>query len=79
MYKALLIAALALTGFAAQADEAVTVTPYAYGIKLDIAKVISQTGPDEFKDVSPVQLEYLDSNGERHVVEYQVVGTGHTG
>lgn len=79
MYKTLLAATLALTGLAAHAEDAPAVTPYTYGTKLDIAQVISQSGPDEFADVSPVRLDYLDSNGQRHIVEYQVVGTGHSG
>ncbi|MFJ3484742.1 DUF2790 domain-containing protein [Pseudomonas sp. NPDC090202] len=79
MYKSLLIAALSLTGFAAHADDAAPVTHYQYGTHLDIAKVISQSGPDEFLDVAPVTLVYLDSAGVRHVLQYDVVGTGHTG
>lgn len=79
MYKTLLFAALSILGFAAHADEATPVVHYSYGMHLDIAHVISQTAPDEFKEVSPVQLTYLDSAGERHVVEYDVIGTGHSG
>jgi hypothetical protein len=79
MYKTLLIGALSIIGFAAHADETAPVVHYSYGMHLDIAKVISQTAPDEYKDVSPVQLTYLDSAGERHVVEYDVVGTGKSG
>ena len=79
MYKALLIGALPIVGFAAHADEQTPVVHYSYGAHVDIAKVISQTSPDEYKDVSPVQMTYLDSAGVRHIMEYDVVGTGHSG
>lgn len=82
MYKTLIIGALSIIGFAAQADEIAQPTPvvhYRYGMELDIAKVISQTTPDEARDVAPVQLTYLDSAGARHIMEYDVVGTGHSG
>ncbi|WP_062382035.1 DUF2790 domain-containing protein [Pseudomonas abietaniphila] len=79
MYKSFLIAALTFTGFAAHAADQIPVEHYRYGTELDIAKVISQTAPDEFKDVSTVQMTYADSKGVVHVVEYEVVGTGHTG
>lgn len=79
MYKSILIGALSLIGFAAQAAENTPVEHYSYGMHLDIAQVISQTAPDEYKDVSPVQLTYLDSAGVKHIMEYDVVGTGHSG
>ncbi|MGV8921644.1 MAG: DUF2790 domain-containing protein [Pseudomonas sp.] len=79
MYKILIIGALSAIGFAAQAAETTPVVHYNYGSQVDIAKVISQTAPDEYKDVSPVQLTYLDSTGVRHIMEYDVVGTGKSG
>ncbi|MDB6144880.1 MAG: hypothetical protein JWP80_3924 [Pseudomonas sp.] len=79
MYKTLLIGALSIIGFAAHAAEVTPVEHYSYGTQPDIAHVISQTAPDEYKDVSPVQLTYLDSAGVKHVMEYDVVGTGHSG
>ncbi|MGV8917210.1 MAG: DUF2790 domain-containing protein [Pseudomonas sp.] len=79
MYKTILFGALSILGFAAQAAETTPVEHYSYGTHVDIAKVISQTAPDEYKDVSPVQLTYLDSAGVRHIMEYDVVGTGKSG
>lgn len=79
MYKTFLIAALTLTGFAAHAANQPTVEQYQYGAELDIAKVVSQTSPDEFENVSTVQMTYQDSKGVIHVMQYEVVGTGHTG
>lgn len=52
---------------------------YNYGMQLDIAHVIRRTAPDEYKDVVPVQLTYLDSAGVKHIMEYEVVATGHSG
>ncbi|MDO9353364.1 MAG: DUF2790 domain-containing protein [Solirubrobacteraceae bacterium] len=76
---------LALAGVAAQAfsDEAPThaasqipVESYTYGMKLDIQKIItvSDTG-DECAPV-PKQMTYEDSKGQRHILQYQVMGTG---
>jgi len=77
---------LALAGVAAQAfsDESPANTPasqipvetYAYGMKLDIQKIItvSETG-DECAPV-PKQMTYEDSQGQRHILQYQVMGTG---
>jgi Protein of unknown function (DUF2790) len=79
MYKTLLIGALSIIGFAAQAAETTPVEHYRYDTPPDIAHVISQTTPDEYKDVAPVQLTYLDSAGVKHIMEYDVVGTGHSG
>jgi hypothetical protein len=50
---------------------------YDYQTELDIKKVIRMT------DISnlcggplPVQMTYEDSQGQRHTIEYQVMGTG---
>lgn len=79
MYRTLLIGALSLVGFAAHADETTPVEQYSYGMHLDIARVIGQTAPDEYKDVTPERLIYLDSKGVKHIMEYEVVGVGRTG
>lgn len=49
---------------------------YTYGSKLDIKKVISVT--DVAPDCGPVpaQMTYEDSQGQRHVMQYQVMGSG---
>ncbi|WP_447890772.1 DUF2790 domain-containing protein [Pseudomonas hormoni] len=76
---------LALASVAAQAysDETPTdaasqipVESYSYGMKLDIQKIItvSDTG-DECAPV-PKQMTYEDSKGQRHILQYQVMGTG---
>ena len=52
------------------------VETYSYGSKLDVKKVISVTDvPPECGPVS-AQMTYEDSQGQRHVLQYQVMGTG---
>ncbi|MGE8063667.1 DUF2790 domain-containing protein [Pseudomonas sp. NPDC089569] len=49
---------------------------YRYGSELDIKKVISVTDvPPECGPVS-AQMTYEDSQGQRHTLQYQVLGTG---
>jgi Protein of unknown function (DUF2790) len=82
MFKFLLISALTLSAFAAQADESKSteaVTHYQYGMNLDIAKVISQTQADEVNGIVPIQLTYQDSRGVKHTVEYSVMSEGTPG
>ncbi|MGV6476732.1 DUF2790 domain-containing protein [Azotobacter vinelandii] len=64
----------ALGGTMAQAAEQPVVEHYAYGSKLDIAKVISIEEPADVCRVVPVHMVYLDHGGHRHVVEYSVMG-----
>jgi hypothetical protein len=87
MMKILKIALfLALGGIGSQAfaddshsTAATSKTPvenYAYGTKLDIKKVIAVSDiPDQCGPV-PAQMPYEDSNGQRHILQYQVMGTG---
>jgi len=82
--KVALFLALSTLGVQAFADESHTTvatskTPveiYTYQTKLDIKKVIAVTDiPDECGPV-PTQMTYEDSHGQRHVLQYQVMGTG---
>lgn len=53
------------------------VEQYRYGTQLDVAKVISRSGEtSEVCGIVPVQMTYEDHQGQRHTVEYQVMGTG---
>lgn len=85
MFKYLLIGALsftAFTAFGAQAEEnksTENATPYQYGMKLDIAKVVSQIHEDEVNGVVPVLLTYQDSKGAKHTVEYSILSEGTPG
>ena len=83
------IAALALVGFSfvglmssAQAAEQATaqattpVTEYTYGTKLDIDKVVKISPIPNVCGVVPATMTYVDHQGQKHVLEYQVMGTG---
>ena len=58
------------------ADSKTPVETYTYDTKLDIQKVIAVTEiPDQCGPV-PAQMTYEDSHGQRHILQYQVMGTG---
>jgi hypothetical protein len=77
---------LALGGLGAQAfaDDSHSTTDasktavesYTYGTTLDIKKIIAISEiPNECGPV-PAQMTYEDSKGQRHTLEYKVMGTG---
>ena len=76
--------ALALIGFStlAAADELqVTqlqpvVEHYTYATDLDIARVVSLSNIPKVCEVVPATMVYEDSQGQRHTLEYQVMGDG---
>ena len=84
--KALLVMALSsLCATAALADEAPTdvanrnipiVEDYTYSTHLDVAKVLSMSSIPEVCEVVPVKMEYEDSQGQRHILNYHVMGNG---
>lgn len=48
-----------------------TPVEYEYGMKLDIAKVIALTEPDQqICEVVKAQMTYLDSSGQQHELQY---------
>ncbi|MGF6110269.1 DUF2790 domain-containing protein [Pseudomonas frederiksbergensis] len=49
---------------------------YAYGMNLDIQKVIAITDTGDQCGPVPAQMTYEDSHGQRHILQYQVMGTG---
>jgi hypothetical protein len=84
--KALVVMALSsLCATAALANEAPTelagqnapiVEDYTYSTKLDVAKVLSMSTIPEVCEVVPVKMEYEDSQGQRHILNYHVMGNG---
>jgi hypothetical protein len=85
--KALKIAMfLTLGGIAAQAFSAesaatveaskIPVETYTYSTRLDVQKVIAITDIADQCGPVPMQMTYEDSQGQRHVLQYQVMGTG---
>ncbi|WP_170948649.1 DUF2790 domain-containing protein [Pseudomonas sp. Irchel 3A7] len=82
--KIAIVLALACIGAQAFAEEShakpqagkPAVETYTYGSKLDINKVITLSDvPNECGPV-PAQMTYEDSQGQRHVLQYQVMGSG---
>ena len=81
--KTLLLAftALLATGsvFAANMpDTAVIHDKTGFFVHLDVAKVLSSTDISQQCGVIPARLNYLDSQGREHVLDYQVNGSGCT-
>lgn len=82
--KALLVLALSSLCVTAMADEIPTdvaqqqvpVEEYTYSTDLDIAKVISMSEVPEVCEVVPARMEYEDSHGLRHILQYRVMGNG---
>ncbi|MFJ2366872.1 DUF2790 domain-containing protein [Pseudomonas sp. NPDC087697] len=82
--KALLVLALSSLCATAMADEiptdvannTVPVEEYTYSTHLDIAKVISMSEVPSVCEVVPARMEYEDSNGQRHILRYSVMGNG---
>ena len=77
---------LTLAGAAAQAFAAegssnteasqIPVESYTYGMKLDIHKIITVSEVANECAPVPAQMTYEDSQGQRHILQYQVMGTG---
>lgn len=67
------IACLLALGCSINLAQAATAEHYHYGMKLDIAKVISQSLPQGC-DVGEARIVYLDSKGEQHTLIYQRTG-----
>ncbi|RON13682.1 DUF2790 domain-containing protein [Pseudomonas frederiksbergensis] len=49
---------------------------YSYSTTLDIKRVISITDTGDQCGPVPKQMTYEDSHGERHILQYQVMGSG---
>ncbi|MGX0892390.1 hypothetical protein AB7M22_004398 [Pseudomonas sp. ADAK2 TE3594] len=78
--KMAMVLLLGSLGAQAYADTVPTtnlrVETYDYSTKLDIVHVISITEPANECAPVPVQMTYEDSHGQRHVLQYQIMGTG---
>ena len=82
--KALLVLTLSSLCATAMADEIPTnvasqqtaVEQYTYSSDLDIAKVISMSEVPNVCEVVPARMEYEDSKGQRHILQYSVMGNG---
>ncbi len=82
--KALLVLALSSLCATAMADQIPTnvasqqapIEEYTYSSDLDIAKVISMSEVPNVCEVVPARMEYEDSKGQRHILQYSVLGNG---
>jgi hypothetical protein len=78
--KALLILALSSLCATAMADEIASqqtpIEEYTYSSHLDIAKVVSMSEVPNVCEVVPARMEYEDSKGQRHIMQYSVMGNG---
>ncbi|MCY1403249.1 hypothetical protein D3C76_1059570 [compost metagenome] len=54
------------------------VVQYNYSQKLDIAKVVHLSAIPDVCEVVPAQMTYEDHQGQRHTIEYRVMGNGCT-
>jgi hypothetical protein len=62
--------------FAADEPANIQVETYSYSTHLDVAHVISISDTGTQCGPVPVQMTYEDSTGARHVLQYQVMGSG---
>jgi hypothetical protein len=71
LFLALSLAA-SLSAYAQEAVVAPEAAPYAYGMHLDITKVIHIAPTADVCGPTSVQMTYRDSNGGTHILEYSV-------
>ncbi|MBW3505221.1 MULTISPECIES: DUF2790 domain-containing protein [unclassified Pseudomonas] len=81
MKRLIVLALLAFSTLAAAEDVKVApqqpaVEHYTYATDLDIATVISVTPIADVCEVVPAQMTYEDHQGQRHILEYRVMGNG---
>lgn len=80
--KALLVLVLGGLCSAAMADEVakdveqIPVEQYSYSQHLDIARVLSMSEVPNVCEVVPARMTYEDSQGQKHILEYRVMGNG---
>lgn len=67
---------MAQEGTAPAQDQQAPVEQYNYSTHIDVAKVISQTEVADVCGVVPMRMTYEDSQGKRHVLAYEVMGSG---
>lgn len=68
--------AFANDGYSTAATSKLPVETYTSDAKPDIEKVISITEAADQCAPVPVQMTYDDTHGQRHILQYQVMGTG---
>ena len=81
--KALLVLVLGSVCGAAMADnlannggEQIPVEQYSFSQHVDIAKDLSMSEIPNVCEVVPARMTYEDSQGQKHILEYRVMGNG---
>ncbi|WP_313302626.1 DUF2790 domain-containing protein [Pseudomonas sp.] len=69
------LCATAMAGEANDADQ-IPVEQYDYSQHLDIARVLSMSAVPNVCEVVPARMTYEDSQGQKHILEYRVMGNG---
>uniref|UniRef100_UPI00110C9E07 DUF2790 domain-containing protein n=2 Tax=Pseudomonas TaxID=286 RepID=UPI00110C9E07 len=76
LFKTLITASFVMLGSQMAFADQPAVEQYSYSSHLDIAKVIHMDAVPDVCEVVPVQMTYLDHQGQQHVMEYRVMGNG---
>lgn len=76
LFKTLIAASFVMLGSQMAFADQPAVEQYTYSSHLDIAKVIHMDPVPDVCEVVPVQMTYLDHQGQQHVMEYRVMGNG---
>ena len=76
LFKTLIAASFIMVGSQMAFADEPAVEQYSYSSHLDIAKVIHMDPVPDVCEVVPVQMTYLDHQGQQHVMEYRVMGNG---
>ena len=76
LFKTLIAASFVMLGSQMAFADQPAVQQYSYSSHLDIAKVIHMDPVPDVCEVVPVQMTYLDHQGQQHVMEYRVMGNG---
>ena len=65
---------MAQEGNAKTEGQQIPVEHYTYNTQVDVAKVISEDQIPDVCGVAPIRMTYLDSKGNQHLLEYEVMG-----
>ena len=80
LFKTLIAASFVMLGSQMAFADQSAVEQYTYGSHLDISKVIHMDAvPDDVCSVVPLQITYLDHQGQQHVMQYSAMGNGCSG
>lgn len=65
---------MAQEGTAKTQGQQIAIEQYTYATQVDVAKVISVDPIPDVCGVVPMRMTYLDSKGNQHLLEYEVMG-----